>query len=178
MTVIAAAGNESKNLDNRRYLSLPAQSNKVISVAATGPEGWAYGNLPYSNDFARQASYTNSGKAGVDLAAPGGDFAYPTNEACTVFVPGSTSLGIRNACWVFDMYLSLSRTGYSWAAGTSMASPVTVGVAALVIGKYNGIITPAGVRAKLQQGALDLGKPGNDEVYGAGFVNAARAVAQ
>jgi subtilisin family serine protease len=175
VTVIAAAGNESTNLDDRRYISLPAQSNKVISVAATGPVGWAYGSLPYSNDFARQASYTNSGKAGVDLAAPGGDFAYPTNELCTVFGPTS---GLRTNCWVFDMYLSLSRTGYSWAAGTSMASPVTVGVAALVIGKYNGIITPAGVRAKLQQGAIDLGKPGNDEVYGAGFVNAARSVAQ
>ncbi|HEX8849601.1 MAG TPA: S8 family serine peptidase [Gemmatimonadaceae bacterium] len=178
VTVIAAAGNDTTNLDNRAFINLPSQTNKVISVAATGPMGWAYG----ATDYSRQASYTNSGKAGVDLAAPGGDFAYPTNELCTVFNPSRTG-GLRTACWVFDMYLSTSRGSsaagsYSWAAGTSMASPATAGVAALIVGKYSGMITPAAVRAKLQQSAEDLGKPGNDEVYGMGWINAGRAVQQ
>jgi subtilisin family serine protease len=161
VTVIAAAGNDATNLDDRAFINLPGQNNKVISVAATAPLGWAYGHT----NFSRQASYTNGGKAGVDLAAPGGDGAWPTNENCTMS-------GLTRGCWVFDLYLSTSRAGYSWAAGTSMASPATAGVAALVIGKYAGMITPAGVKAKLQQGADDLGKPGNDDVYGAGFINA------
>ena len=173
VTVIASAGNNATNLDNRRYIDLPAQSNKVISVAATGPLGWAYGNT----DYARQASYTNSGKAGVDLAAPGGDSAYPGNESCIVWNPTHTG-GLQAPCWAFDMYLSTTRAGYGWAAGTSMAAPATAGVAALIVSKYNGMITPAGVRAKLQQSADDLGKPGNDEVYGMGWINAARAVQQ
>jgi hypothetical protein len=59
-----------------------------------------------------------------------------------------------------------------------MASPATAGVAALIVGKYSGMITPPAVRAKLQQSAADLGKPGNDEVYGMGWINAGRAVQQ
>ena len=165
-TVIAAAGNDYTNLDVDKFaLSIPAMSQHVISVAATGPYGWAYGN----RDFARLASYSNWGKAGVDLAAPGGDFAWPTNELCSV-------TGNTLPCWAFDMYLSTSRAGYTWAAGTSMASPVTAGVAALIIEKAGGNITPALVEAELRRGALDLGKPGKDGVYGHGWVNAYNSV--
>ena len=49
------------------------------------------------------------------------------------------------------------------------------GVAALIIGK-NGPLPPAQVEAILRQSADDLGKPGNDDFYGRGFVNAGRAV--
>ncbi len=161
-TVIVAAGNDASNLDaNKVDVVLPAMSARVIGVSATAPLGWAYGNM----DFGRQASYTNTGKAVVNLAAPGGDFAWPTNENCTLF-------GLVRPCWVFDMYLSTSRAGYSWAAGTSMATPVVAGVAALIIDANGGTLNPAQVRAKLQQGAIDLGKPGFDAVYGQGFVNA------
>lgn len=34
----------------------------------------------------------------------------------------------------------------------------------------------AQVEAALRASAVDLGKPGNDDFYGAGFVNALRAV--
>jgi subtilisin family serine protease len=161
VTVIAAAGNDYLNLDAAKTaISIPAMSQHVISISATAPINWASGN----RDFARLASYSNWGKAVVDLAAPGGDFAYPGNENCTVL--------ITNPCWVFDMYLSTSRAGYTWAAGTSMASPVAAGVAALIIEKAGGDISPALVEAELRRGALDLGKPGNDAVYGHGWVNA------
>ena len=179
VTVVAAAGNEGQYL-GKQFLNFPSMSKRVISVAATGPMAWAYGNREFSNSFWREASYTNFGKQGVDLAAPGGDFAWPTNELCTVFGPFG---GLRTNCWVFDMYLSTSRGtttagGYTWAAGTSMATPVVSGVAALIIGKANGMITPAQVKAKLQQGAIDYGKPGNDDVYGAGWVNAFASVSK
>jgi subtilisin family serine protease len=165
-TVIAAAGNDGVSLDENKFdVSLPAMSSRIIAVAATGPFGWAYGNT----EFARQASYTTFGKAVVDLAAPGGDFAWPTNELCTV-------AGQTIPCWAFDMYLSTSRAGYTWAAGTSMASPVTAGIAALIIQANGGRLDPAQVRAKLQQGAVDLGKPGFDATYGHGFVNAFASV--
>ena len=49
---------------------------------------------------------------------------------------------------------------------------------ALVIEANRGTLTPAQIRAILEQSADDLGKPGNDDFYGAGRVNALRAVLQ
>lgn len=173
VVVIASAGNGATNFDEaRELLKIPAQNQHVISVAATGPLAWAYGET----NFSRPSSYTDHGKSLVDLAAPGGDFAYPGNESCMV-------AGVLSFCWVFDMYLSTSRGallnlngGYSWAAGTSMAAPVTSGIAALIIGANGGRMHPAQVEAILRQGATDLGKPGNDEWYGHGWVNAYNSV--
>ncbi len=65
---------------------------------------------------------------------------------------------------------------YYWAAGTSMAAPHVSGVAALIIGKHGGHMDPGAVEQILRKSADDLGKPGNDAAYGAGRVNAARAV--
>ena len=56
-----------------------------------------------------------------------------------------------------------------------MASPAVSGVAALIIGK-NGPMQPSQVEAILRASADDLGKPGNDDYYGRGRVNALRAV--
>lgn len=39
-----------------------------------------------------------------------------------------------------------------------------------------GRIGPAAVEARLRQSADDLGKPGNDDFCGGGFVNAWRAI--
>ncbi len=64
---------------------------------------------------------------------------------------------------------------YNWAQGTSMASPAAAGVAALLMQANGGHLSPAQVRARLSQTATDLGKPGNDEFYGHGFVNAGKA---
>ena len=62
--------------------------------------------------------------------------------------------------------------------GTSMATPHVSATAALVIA--SGVIgpnpTPAQLEARLKATATDLGTPGRDSRYGAGLVNAARAV--
>jgi subtilisin family serine protease len=57
-----------------------------------------------------------------------------------------------------------------------MAAPHVAGVAALIIEKNSGSMKPAQVLSALQHSADDLGKPGNDDFYGGGFVNALRAV--
>ena len=151
----------------------------VISISATAPIGWAKGpGVPYwDGSFDHPASYTNFGQSAIDFAAPGGDFVYPGNENCTIGV-----VPLTRPCWVFDLVLAPGTggpgvNGNFFAAGTSMAAPHASGVAAIIIGKNGGDMAPAQVEAKLAQSADDLGKPGNDDFYGAGRVNAAKAVA-
>ena len=81
-------------------------------------------------------------------------------------------------CFIFDMVLSttFSPDFYSWNAGTSMAAPHVSGVAALIIGKHGGEMAPAEVERILRASSDDLGKPGKDDAYGYGRVNASRAV--
>jgi lantibiotic leader peptide-processing serine protease len=166
VTIIAAAGNDTANLDALKdAIVVPAQSAYVISIGATGPVGWAKG----SRDFTRLAPYSNWGKSVVDLSGPGGARAYtPVSELCTVN-------RVTTNCWVFDMVFSTTRTGWAWAEGTSMASPIAAGIAALVIerAQTEGVtLSPELVEAALRGGAQDLGKPGNDVVYGKGWINA------
>jgi subtilisin family serine protease len=173
VTVIASAGNDSLNFDaDKGLLALPAENQHVISISATAPVGWALPSRLATN-FEKPAWYTNFGKSLVDLSAPGGSDALfrleRVDAICTV-------AGVRNFCEVFDMIHSTTRTGWSWMQGTSMAAPVASGVAALIIEANGGTLSPNGVRARLQQGAIDHGKPGNDQFYGHGWVNAFRSV--
>ena len=173
--VVSAAGNDAYDLDHTGNLvTVPAQSGSGIAVSATGPVGFAYGET----NFSRPSSYTNYGTSAINVAAPGGDFAYPTNELCTL--SRTTSGTVTTACWVFDMVLSTSRgpgasvASYSWAAGTSMAAPAASAVAA-IIKQANPGISLGALKTRLAQSADDQGKPGRDPFYGAGYVNAYKA---
>ncbi|MEN9630048.1 MAG: hypothetical protein RJA10_3276 [Pseudomonadota bacterium] len=176
--VISSAGNDGLNYDHLgSYYKIPAESGNSLAVSATGPLGFGMG----ANNFARPASYSSYGNSLVSLAAPGGDFALEGEAPCTL---PRTDGGapITRACWVFDMIFSTVRgsgastASYGWAAGTSMAAPAASAVAALIKQKYPGI-TVAALKNRLMNTADDLGKPGQDEFYGRGYVNAARAVA-
>jgi subtilisin family serine protease len=177
VTVIAAIGNEATDLDHTNDLMfLPATSPHVIAVSATGPVGWALG----ATNVDRPASYTNFGQSAVDFAAPGGDGVLPGSQVCSKPRIGGGS-PVAQFCFAFDFVFApirgaaTSNSSYSWAAGTSMAAPVVSGVAALIIGRF-GRIGPAQVEARLRASADDLGKPGNDDFYGRGRVNALRAI--
>ena len=172
-TVIASAGNEANDADHTAdVFHLPSDAPHVLSIAATAPIGWA--KAPQTTFLDNPASYTNFGQSAIDFAAPGGDAAYPGNENCTI-------AGVTRPCWVFDLVFSPGAVVgatqfYFWAGGTSMAAPHASGVAAIIVGKNGGSMGPAQVEAALRASADDLGKPGNDDYYGAGRVNAANAV--
>lgn len=185
--VVVSAGNDGRDLDHDSGVQIcdddgscyranlrafPAELPGVLAVSALGPTGWAY---DFGTDLDKLASYSNFGQSVIDFGAPGGDFIYPGAEACTV-------KGIGAACWAFDMVLSSTTasgggSSYGWNAGTSMAAPHVSGVAALIVGKHGGEMSPRAVERILRQSADDLGKRGNDSHYGSGRVNAARAVA-
>jgi subtilisin family serine protease len=178
VTVIAALGNNATNLDDPgNTVFVPAQSVGVIRVAATAPMGWAV--TGFSGSLDRPASYTNFGQSAVTFAAPGGDSALPGSAVCSK--PRFPTGVINQLCWVLDLVMAPCRgsgtsiSTYCWASGTSMASPAVAGVAALIVGKY-GRMSPAQLEARLRESADDLGKPGNDDHYGRGRVNAFRAI--
>lgn len=177
--VVVAAGNDGFDMDaERNLITVPAESGNAIAVSATGPFGMAYG----ATDYSRPASYTNYGNSIVWVSGPGGDFAWPTNEGCSL--PRIPSGAVALPCWAFDMVVGPARGGtaagngsYSWSAGTSMAAPAVAGVAALIKQRFPNA-TPAQLKTKLAQSATDEGKPGQDAFHGHGFINARRAVTQ
>jgi subtilisin family serine protease len=74
-----------------------------------------------------------------------------------------------------NVYTTMNGGGYGCGGGTSFASPIVAGVAALIL-STNPSLTAQQVQGILTQNADDLGAPGWDSTYGYGRINAARAV--
>ena len=133
-----------------------------VVVAAAGNSGLPVCEQPSgggrllcvgSVDQNRNRSFFSSFGDGLGLTAPGGSGLF-ASDILSTFNEGPDS--------------------YTQLAGTSQAAPHVAGVAALLVSK--GLRGQA-VVARLLATASDAGPPGPDSEYGAGIVNARRAVA-
>ena len=151
---------------NNSIFILPADLKNVIAVSATAPDYW-YSSFvdgmpdPYFNAFDIPASYTNYGRSLVGVAAPGGDGDYSPKPF-----------------YYYDMVYSTTSGGFAWATGTSMAAPHVAGVAALIIAKHDGEMSPLEVTQNLFRTADKIDGSGVSLYYGNGRVNAFRAVTE
>lgn len=149
-----------------------ATAKGVTIVAAAGndagPVSWpaAYPQVVAVGAVARnlrRASYSSFGRA-LDIVAPGGaGDRFDSGRGPSDGVVAQTLLGTQgDFCFCFS-------------ASTSAAAAQVSAVAALVAasGRARG---PAAIRARLLGSARDLGAAGRDDEYGAGLVQAARAV--
>jgi hypothetical protein len=76
---------------------------------------------------------------------------------------------------------SVPTNGYTTMNGTSQASPVVTGIAALLVEQWrktfnNASPSPAQLKALIIAGAVDLGTPGPDYTYGFGLADAKNSV--
>ena len=149
--VVAAAGNCGD--PSRTYPNATCPSLNVVEYPGAYPEVLAVAATD-PNDA--HAAFSNTG-AYVGISAPGVTIlstvpTYPTTL--------SRASGVMN---------------YAAFRGTSQASPLVAGVAALVLSREPGL-TVSQVIDRLKTTADDLGAVGIDPVFGAGRVNALRAV--
>lgn len=154
VTPVAALGNSDTDLAH------PPAGNEceVVPAESSGVVGtMALG--PQSE----KASYSNFGTGATDVAAPGGN--------------GTTGDCTRTVLSTFP------GNSYFCIQGTSMASPHTTGVAALIVSQFGSLgsdgdvkMSPTKVEAYLQGTTIDIGLDGYDECFGHGRVDALRAV--
>lgn len=137
VTLVAAAGNESINLNTLPYY--PICYSGVIGVAA-------------SNSSRTAAGYSNYGSNCVDVTAPGSS--------------------IYSTLYTDDPTYGFT-SDYGTLTGTSMAAPIVSGIAALILSE-NSSLSATTVKNILVASA---DATNFSSAYGAGLVNAGKAVA-
>jgi serine protease len=156
--MVAASGNDFVN-----RITYPARDERVIAVGAT-------------TDNLCKADYSNTGKQ-LDIVAPGGGDDAPLDDNpgdAANCDPSARGRGIYQMTFTS----SFSRFGLVPDEGTSFSAPHVSAAAALLIAanRLGPDPTPEQVEQRLKDSARDLGVPGEDTRYGAGLLDAARAL--
>ena len=145
--IVAAAGNTGS------AVLYPARYDSVFAVAAVD------GNL----ETTQYSSYGDE----VDIAAPGGLLTF--DHWADGWMDGVLSC-------VQDETVNPFRKSHQYLVGTSQSAPHVAAAAALML-SIDPTLSTADLASILRATALDLGSPGDDIAYGAGLLQAHKALA-
>jgi subtilisin family serine protease len=152
--VVPVAALGNSDLD----LSAPPNECEVVPAESAG----VIGTMALGPESGK-AIYSNYGHGATDVAAPGG--------------------GVLTGVCPDTVLSTLPGNTYGCVSGTSMASPHTAGVAALIVSQFGKLgtdgdvkMSPTSVESILQASSVDIGLAGYDECYGHGRIDALRAV--
>jgi subtilisin family serine protease len=202
--VVAAIGNNSMGVagvafnarlmpirvtDTNGYASISALANGLVYAADHGARvaNMSFAVQAYSSVISAAQYFVNKGGVVMNSAGNYGtlDSTAPSNALVTV---SATTSSDTLASWSsYGPSVDLSAPGesiwtttlgggYGAVSGTSFSSPLTAAVAALVM-SANPSLPPAQVVSVLESNAVDLGTAGDDDAFGYGRVDAAKAVA-
>lgn len=186
VTVVVAAGNESLNLNNpteiTRYMNetygdlgfefkgaskeVPGQVPGVITVSSSTE--WSEDEIAF---------YSNYGTRSIDVAAPGGDNGPIYAETGDLDQRDFHYRTLSTWPTYLDPYFTSNLHDYALLHGTSMAAPKVAGIAG-VIKAANPDLKPSQVANLIKKTAIDMGKRGTDQYFGAGEANAYKALKQ
>jgi thermitase len=170
------------------YASLSAIASGLNYAADHGAKvaNLSFAVQSYSTVITAAQYFKNKGGVVVNSAGNGGtlDSSAPSDALVSVSATDSTD---TLAGWSsYGPYVDLSAPGvgiwtttmgggYGAVSGTSFSSPLTAGVAALMMGA-NAKLAPSQIVSILESTARDVGTSGYDQFYGYGRVNAGAAV--
>ncbi|CAH1083221.1 S8 family serine peptidase [Candidatus Nitrotoga sp. 1052] len=147
----------------------------------------SYSGILASSTIQSAAQYLRN-KGGVVVVSAGntgGLLGYAASDS--ILVAAATGSNDQRASWSsygsyvdisapgVSIYTTLRGGGYGNVSGTSISSPIVAATAALMISANNNL-SLADIDQILKATAVDLGTTGYDNYYGAGRVDAAKAV--
>ena len=139
-------------------MAAPACGSKVIAVGATYDA-----NYQDSFEFCTLWMASMCWLSCTDNA--------PTEDQICCFSNEGLQLDVTApGCITVSADSSDSQSGTVGYCGTSMAAPHVAGLAALLL-SVDSSLTPAEVRQHIRDGAIDLGAPGFDWIYGYGRID-------
>ncbi|KKI91683.1 serine protease [Bacillus sp. SA1-12] len=156
IVVCVAAGNEGPEAQT---IASPGISNQIITVGALDDL-----NTTETREHDHVASFSSRGPTLYGISKP------------DILAPGVNIISLRSPNSYLDKVQKSSRVGsdYFVLSGTSMATPICAGIAALVL-QTKPDATPNEVKELLKNGAV-LSKERNPNIYGAGYINAENSI--